>query len=162
MTPWTVACQAPRPWDFPAKNTAVGYHFILQGIFLTQGLHPHLLCLLHWQADSSSLHHLGNPYYVLILSRFKKSDINPVYLYYKSKQTYIFHITGEIPFFNYLWVWGEQYSLERSQDSVSNAHFHTFRVRLLRNRSHYKLCVPTSTCSPWGPWPHTTDLYLGL
>ena len=25
------------PWDFPGKNTGVGCHFLLQGIFLTQG-----------------------------------------------------------------------------------------------------------------------------
>ena len=24
------------PWDFPGKNTGVGSHFLLQGIFLTQ------------------------------------------------------------------------------------------------------------------------------
>ena len=24
-------------WDFPGKNTRVGYHFLLQGIFPTQG-----------------------------------------------------------------------------------------------------------------------------
>ena len=29
----------------------MGCHFLLQGIFLTQGLNPSLLCLLHWQAD---------------------------------------------------------------------------------------------------------------
>ena len=40
------------PWDFPGKNTGVGCHFLLQGIFLTQGLNPCLLCRLHWQADS--------------------------------------------------------------------------------------------------------------
>ena len=28
------------PWDFPGKNTAVGCHFLLQGIFHTQGLKP--------------------------------------------------------------------------------------------------------------------------
>ena len=26
------------PWDFLGKNTGVGCHFLLQGIFLTQGL----------------------------------------------------------------------------------------------------------------------------
>ena len=32
------------PWDFPGKNTRVGCHFLLQGIFfLTQGSKPHLL-----------------------------------------------------------------------------------------------------------------------
>ena len=40
------------PWDFPGKNAGVGCHFLLQGIFLTQGLNPHLLRLLPWQADS--------------------------------------------------------------------------------------------------------------
>ena len=36
-TSWTVACQAPHPWTFPGKNTRVGRHFLLQGIFPTQG-----------------------------------------------------------------------------------------------------------------------------
>ena len=37
------------PWDFPGKNTGVGSQFLLQGIFLIQGLNAHLFCLLHWQ-----------------------------------------------------------------------------------------------------------------
>ena len=40
------------PWHFSGKNTGVGSHFLLRGSFPTQGLSPHLLCLLHWQADS--------------------------------------------------------------------------------------------------------------
>ena len=32
-----------------------GCHFLLQGIFLTQGWNPHLLCFLNWQADSLPL-----------------------------------------------------------------------------------------------------------
>ena len=32
-----------RPWDFPGKNSGVGCHFLLQGIFPTQGLNPGLL-----------------------------------------------------------------------------------------------------------------------
>ena len=31
-----------RPWDFPDKSTEVGCHFLLQGIFPTQGLNPSL------------------------------------------------------------------------------------------------------------------------
>ena len=31
------------PWDFAGKNTGVVCHFLLQGIFLTQGWNPHLL-----------------------------------------------------------------------------------------------------------------------
>ena len=40
------------PWDSPGKNTGVGCHFLLQGIFLNQGSNLHLLCLLHWQMSS--------------------------------------------------------------------------------------------------------------
>ena len=53
------------PWDFPGKNTGVGCHFLLQGIFLTQGLNQHLL---HWQKESLSLCHLGIPAYQLYIS----------------------------------------------------------------------------------------------
>ena len=35
------------PWDSPGKNTGVGCHALLQGIFLTQGLKLSLLQLLH-------------------------------------------------------------------------------------------------------------------
>ena len=60
-TRWTVAHQAPLcPWDFPGKSIGVGCHFLLQGIFLTQGWN---LCLLHWQVDSLPLSHLGNQHY---------------------------------------------------------------------------------------------------
>ena len=42
-------------WDSPGMNTGVGCHALLQGIFPTQGLNPHLLHLLHWQAGSLPL-----------------------------------------------------------------------------------------------------------
>ena len=38
-------------WDYPGKNIGVSCHFLLQGIFPTQGSNLCLLCLLHWQAD---------------------------------------------------------------------------------------------------------------
>ena len=37
VTPWTVVSRLFCPWDFTGKNTRVGCHFPLQGIFLTQG-----------------------------------------------------------------------------------------------------------------------------
>ena len=51
-TPQTVAHQAPLFMDYPGKNTAVGCHFLLQGIFPTQGSNLCLWQLLHWQEDS--------------------------------------------------------------------------------------------------------------
>ena len=41
--------------DSPGRNTGVGCHALLQGIFSTQELYPRLLCLLHWQAGSLPL-----------------------------------------------------------------------------------------------------------
>ena len=37
-TPCTLACQAPLQWDFPGKNTGVGFQALLQEISSTQGL----------------------------------------------------------------------------------------------------------------------------
>ena len=46
-TPWTIAHQAPLcPRDFPGKNTGVGCHFLLQGIFPTQRWFSYTLFLL--------------------------------------------------------------------------------------------------------------------
>ena len=58
-TPWAVARQAPC--NFPGKNTGVGCHFSLQGIFLTQELNLHLLHLLTLVADSLPMNPLGSP-----------------------------------------------------------------------------------------------------
>ena len=46
MTPWgPMNCSLPGsscPWDSPGKNTGMGFHFLLQGIFQTQGSNPSL------------------------------------------------------------------------------------------------------------------------
>ena len=62
-TPWTEAHKAPLSMKFFRQeywNTRIlGYLFLLQGIFPTQGLNPHLLWLWYLQANSLSLNHLG-------------------------------------------------------------------------------------------------------
>ena len=46
-----------HPWNFPGKSIGVGFHFLLQGIFPTQGLNPglpycgHMLFLLSHQGS---------------------------------------------------------------------------------------------------------------
>ena len=47
--------------DSPGKNTGVGCFALLQGIFPTQGLNPHLFHLLHWQVGSLPLVPPGKP-----------------------------------------------------------------------------------------------------
>ena len=46
------------PLAFPGKNTGVGCHFLLQGIFPTQGSNP---CLLHCRQTLYHLSHQGSP-----------------------------------------------------------------------------------------------------
>ena len=45
------------------QPTGVGYYFLQQEIFTTQGSKLHLLGPLHWQANCLPLHHLGSPQY---------------------------------------------------------------------------------------------------
>ena len=73
LPPMTVGLQCPTlgdPTDCSPPGSSVhgisqarilGCHDLLQGIFLTQRLNLHLLCLLHWQAGSLPLEHLGSP-----------------------------------------------------------------------------------------------------
>ena len=46
------------PWDFPGKNTGVGWHALLQGVVPPQGLNP---LLLHWQVGTLPLAPPGKP-----------------------------------------------------------------------------------------------------
>ena len=50
-------------WDFAGKNTGVGCHFLLQGIFPTQGLNPGLLhcrqMLYHLSHQGSLMRNAG-------------------------------------------------------------------------------------------------------
>ena len=76
--PWVTVCEVaqlcPPLWprgllssrllwsrDSPGKNTGVGCHALLQGIFLTQGLNQPLLSLLYWQMVSLPLAPPGKP-----------------------------------------------------------------------------------------------------
>ena len=49
-TLWSIACQASL--SIQGRNTRVGCHALLQGIFPTQRSDSCLLCLLHFQAGS--------------------------------------------------------------------------------------------------------------
>ena len=57
------------PWNFPRKNIAVNFHFLLQKIS-SQGLNPHLLYLLHWQVVSLPLHHLESCTFLYFLNNY--------------------------------------------------------------------------------------------
>ena len=60
-TLWTVACQAPRPWDSLGKNIGVGCHALLQRIFWPRDWS----CVSHISCTGRQvlypLSHLGSP-----------------------------------------------------------------------------------------------------
>ena len=70
MEPARLLCS----WNFPGKNTGVGIHSLLQGIFSTQGSNPNLL---HWQADSLPLSHHGSSF----LQHFVVQSLSHVQLF---------------------------------------------------------------------------------
>ena len=53
-----IACRAPLSMEFSMQNTGVGSHFVLQGIFTSQGLN---LGLLICRQILYHLSHQGNP-----------------------------------------------------------------------------------------------------
>ena len=88
MTPWAVASQAPPSMRFPRQEYWSGLPFLLPGDLPDPGIDPHLLHLLHWQADSLPLSYQGSlvvisyfiPYYgnkgVGVLPQRLSSDCN--------------------------------------------------------------------------------------
>ena len=75
--------QLPRllcPWGSPGKDTGVGSHSLLQGIFPTQGSNPHLLSLMHWHMGSLPLAQPGKSRIDLwILKNSCITGVNPTY-----------------------------------------------------------------------------------
>ena len=72
-------CSPPLlcPWDSPGKNTRVGCHSLLQGIFLTQGSN---LSLLHCSQILHSLSHResNRDYYILSLKSLSNTSTHSV------------------------------------------------------------------------------------
>ena len=71
------------PWNLPGKNTGVGSHSPLQGIFLTQGSNPGL-----WHCGQILYHlnHEGSPIYVHIYMKYR-CIMYSLYIYTHTKRT---------------------------------------------------------------------------
>ena len=59
-TPLTIAHQTPLPVEFSRQEYESGLPFSIPRDLPDLGINPHLLCLLHWQADSLLPHHVGS------------------------------------------------------------------------------------------------------
>ena len=72
------------PWDFPGKNTRMGCHFLLQGIFPTQGSN---LRLLHGRWILYRLSHQGSTVSCLYLG--KSLCLHWFFFLFTFKKTYL-------------------------------------------------------------------------
>ena len=114
---------------FPGKNTGVGYHFLLQGIFQTQGSNPHILrlpSLLHWQADSSPL----NPSVSM-----------------QSLLSYQWHFSGTVTK-KFFFLFIEKYNRLWIVKAILRKKNRAGCIRLLDFKGHYKATV-SKTISYW-------------
>ena len=75
------------PLDSSGKNTGVGCHFLLQGIFPAQGSNTCLLRLLHWQEGSFLLALPGKP----ILDFIAKTEYSYTLFYKCSQSSKVFY-----------------------------------------------------------------------
>ena len=97
------------PLDSPGKNTGMGCHILLQGIFPTHRSNSHLWHLLHWQVNSLPLHHLG----ILVTS---KKKIN------KLKDTFEEITQNEVQRERDEWVRNVEDTMRRPNEHVSWRH----------------------------------------
>ena len=67
--------------EFSRQEYWSGFPFPTQRIFLIQGSNPCLICLLHWQMDSLSLHELGSPICALYLLATQRQGLYCINLY---------------------------------------------------------------------------------
>ena len=81
------------PWNSPDKNTGVGCHFFLQGIFPTQGSNPGLP---HWRQILYHLCHLESPWWGSITINDRNLDVHRVLRMTAFKPQYFLTLKSQI------------------------------------------------------------------
>ena len=81
------------PWNSPGKNTGVGCHFFLQGIFPTQGSN---LGLPHWRQILYHLCHLENSWWGSITINDRHVDVHSVLRITALKPQYFLTLKSQI------------------------------------------------------------------
>ena len=72
---WLLQPYGLCPWHSLGKNTGVGFHVPIQGLFPTQGSNPHIFCLLLWQGGSLPLAPPGKQLPLDFQENLMKTDI---------------------------------------------------------------------------------------
>ena len=142
LQPTRLLCQ----WDFPGKDAGVGCHFLLQGIFPTQGSNPGLL---HCRQILYQLSYKGSPKNVI------KKWMNEAlmcrthqFLWYKYSHHSLFQVTDDLKaglqnswMPNYLCPWANVSWLHHPLIAVSICPYHALggsclSVPMVHSRTH--------------------------
>ena len=83
-TLWTIVLQVPLSMDFSRQEYWCGLPFPTPGIFLNHEWNLWLFCLLHWQAGSLPLSHLGSPLLFLLVNIWTTFSLERDFLSNKS------------------------------------------------------------------------------
>ena len=109
------------PWNFPGKNTGVGCHFFLQGVFLTQESNLCLLCLLlcrwilyYWATrEAPNLH--------FRVSFFNSVSSVPLLICVRLFATPMNYSTPGLPVYQELWGFAETH-VHQVCDAIQPSH----------------------------------------
>ena len=124
-------------WNSPGKNTGVGCHFLLQGIFQTQGSN---LGLLKLRQILYHLSHQGSPERKQFLYLFPRAIINYIKFIRLKEQTFIF---------------SQFWQLEIQSQYISSA-----MVFLKALRQNSSLPLPKFLVAPGKPYYSLTCRYI--
>ena len=118
-TPWTVPCQDPLSMGcFRQEYWSGKCHFLLQGIFPTQGLN---LRLLYRQADSLPLSHQGSPKEKMVSFKL-----------YTEPYHFIYFLIGK------KWICLERNTLHRQWVGPYHCILTRWSLKFSRNKQHKK------------------------
>ena len=112
------------PWNFLGKNTEMGFHFLLQGIFPTQGLNSHLLHfrqILNQWATGKVIYIcsvLFSPLSSILLKAFP-SDISGILIFHKVHRSIISNVT-----YRSLWTSGQNCWLNHEINTLAVSRLH--------------------------------------
>ena len=146
---WTVAWQAPLFMESSRQEYWSGGHLFLQGIFLSQGWSPHLLCL--WQqADSLPLCNQVGPYIFIVNTNHVYAlvwDFCPGLKYFVLTDTFTRPALREGLYYDLEWAVLLPQTQSPAHHSLSHQH-----ARMEQRRR--KSCGPGGhTCSPREVFP---------